>query len=74
MARTQRRRNIQTNPRVSLVMDDMTPDDPDAIKPGMGRGVEIRGRTETLAVDHPPGPQGTAAPEIIRSHPERILS
>ncbi|MGV9309828.1 MULTISPECIES: PPOX class F420-dependent oxidoreductase [unclassified Nonomuraea] len=74
VARTQRWRNIQANPRVSFVVDDMTPDGPEAIKPGMGRGVEIRGRAETLAVDNPPGPPGTVAPEIIRIHPKRILS
>ncbi|MEU4550393.1 PPOX class F420-dependent oxidoreductase [Nonomuraea dietziae] len=71
VARTQRYRNVQKNPRVSFIVDDMTPDGPEAIKPGMGRGVEIRGRAETLCVDDPPA---HSAPDIIRVHPERVLS
>lgn len=74
VARTQRWRNIQAHPRVSFVVDDMTPDGPEAIKPGMGRGVEIRGRAETLTVDDPPGSPGLTGPDIIRIHPERIMS
>lgn len=74
VARTQRWRNVQAHPKVSFVVDDMTPDGPEAIKPGMGRGVEIRGRAETLAVDDPPGAPGMSAPEVIRIHPARILS
>ncbi|MFD9396205.1 PPOX class F420-dependent oxidoreductase [Streptomyces sp. NPDC060000] len=74
VASTQRWRNVLANPRVAFVIDDMTPDGPDAIKPGMGRGVEIRGRAETLTVDDPPGPPGMTSPDIIRIHPERIVS
>jgi pyridoxamine 5'-phosphate oxidase family protein len=59
---------------VSFLVDDMTPNGPEAIKPGMGRGVEIRGHAQTLTVDNPPGPQGMTGPEIIRIHPERIIS
>lgn len=74
VAATQRWRNIQANPRVSFVVDDMTPNDRGAIKPGMGRGVEVRGRAETLTVDDPPGAPGMAGPDVIRIHPERIIS
>ena len=75
VTRTQRYRNVLRNPRVAFVVDDMTPpDDPDAVKPGMGRGVEIRGRAETLAVDVPPVAPEWFGKDIIRIHPTRILS
>lgn len=75
VARTQRFRNVQRHPRVAFVVDDMTPDIPDEIRPGMGRGVEVRGRAETLTVDDPPGGDSPmAGRDIIRIHPERIHS
>lgn len=58
---TRRFRNALARPRVSLVVDDMTPDVPGAIKPGMGRGVEVRGYAEAIVVDEPPSrPIGSA--------------
>lgn len=74
LTKTQRYRNVLSRPQVGLVVDDMTPDGPDAVKPGMGRGVEIRGRAETLRVDVPPVNPAWFAHEIIRIHPRRILS
>lgn len=74
VASTQRYRNVQANPRVAFVVDDLTPDEPGAIKPGMGRGVEIRGIAETLTVQDPPGQPGWRSNEIIRIHPKRVLS
>lgn len=74
VASTQRWRNIQANPRVSFVVDDMTPDGPDAVKPGMGRGIEVRGRAESVTVDDPPGAPGMAGADIIRVYPERVVS
>lgn len=75
VARTQRYRNVRRHPRVSFVVDDMTPDRSGEIKPGMGRGVEIRGHAEVLVVDDPPG-EGSpmAGRDIIRIHPERVHS
>lgn len=75
VASTLRYRNVQANPRVAFVVDDLTPpDEPGAVKPGMGRGVEIRGTAETLTVHDPPGQPGWRSSEIIRIHPKRILS
>jgi len=71
---TQRFRNVVANPLVSFVVDDMTPDEPGAIMPGMGRGVEIRGRAETLQVDVPPVNAEWFSHDIIRIHPNRVLS
>jgi pyridoxamine 5'-phosphate oxidase family protein len=71
---TQRYRNVLANPRVGFVVDDMTPDEPGAIKPGMGRGVEIRGHAETHTVDDPPVNPDWFANEIIRIVPHRVVS
>ncbi|MDN5913608.1 MAG: PPOX class F420-dependent oxidoreductase [Pseudonocardia sp.] len=73
-ARTQRHRNVRGNHRVALLVDDMTPDEPGAIKPGMGRGVEVRGRAELTTTDVPPVNPGWFSRDVIRIHPERILS
>lgn len=74
LTRTKRYRNVQANPYVSFLVDDMTPDGPDAVKPGMGRGVEVRGTAETLRVDEPPVNPEWFAHDIIRIHPRRVLS
>lgn len=74
MTSTQRYRNVLANPQVSFVIDDITPDEPGAVKPGMGRGVEIRGRAETLSIDEPPVNPQWFSHEIIRIHPTRVLS
>ncbi|MFG3254054.1 PPOX class F420-dependent oxidoreductase [Streptomyces sp. NPDC048172] len=72
---TQRYRNVLKNPRVAFVVDDLTsPDDPDAVRPGLGRGVEIRGRAETLAVDDPPVAPEWFGKDIIRIRPTRVMS
>ncbi|WP_433184116.1 PPOX class F420-dependent oxidoreductase [Actinoallomurus sp. CA-150999] len=67
-------RNVLSNPVVAFVVDDMTPDEPGEVKPGWGRGVEIRGRAETLAVEEPPLAPGFFSNEVIRIHPRRVNS
>lgn len=75
VASTQRYRNVLANSRVAFIVDDMTPDDdPDAVKPGWGRGVEVRGRAETLELDEPPVAADFFGREVIRVHATRILS
>ncbi|MFG1795618.1 PPOX class F420-dependent oxidoreductase [Nocardia sp. NPDC049149] len=71
---TQRYRNILKNPRVSLLIDDMTPDEPGALKPGWGRGIEIRGVVETLTVDEPPVAPEWFSRDILRIHPRWVKS
>jgi pyridoxamine 5'-phosphate oxidase family protein len=58
------------------VVDDMTPDEPSAVKPGGGRGVEIRGHAELIADHEPPayGDPSFFSNEVIRIHPRRVLS
>ncbi|MDH6125761.1 PPOX class F420-dependent oxidoreductase [Kitasatospora sp. GP82] len=74
LSSSQKYRNALTNPQVSFLVDDMTPeDDPEAVAPGWGRGVEIRGRAELLVLDQPPLMPGFFSNEAIRIHPERII-
>ncbi|TCO49464.1 pyridoxamine 5'-phosphate oxidase family protein [Kribbella antiqua] len=60
-------RNIQADPHVSLVVDDLSTEHGWQV-----RGVEIRGRAEAIVDVDPPMPGFSR--EIIRIHPERILS
>lgn len=72
-AATQRYRNALANPRVSLLIDDMTPDEPGAVKPGWGRGIEIRGEAEAMTVDEPPIAEWFSN-DVLRIHPRRVKS
>jgi pyridoxamine 5'-phosphate oxidase family protein len=75
LSKSQKWRNIAANPAVSFVVDDLTPDEPGAVKPGWGRGIEIRGRAELLTDQAPPAYGGSwFSNEVIRIHPRRILS
>jgi len=67
MAQSRKFRNVQGNPQVAFVVDDLASTDP--WRPRM---VEIRGRAETLHVEEPPHPGMTH--DIIRVHPERIFT
>ena len=69
-----RYRNVTKRPRVGFVVDDITPDEPGAVKPGMGRGVEVRGWVELTEVEVPPVAPDWFDHEIMRIHPTRILS
>lgn len=66
IAKSQKWRNVQRDPRVSLVVDDLA-----TIDPWAPRGIEIRGTAEAL-------PDAVAAPGfapgVIRIHPTRVLA
>lgn len=67
LARTKKWRNLRTNPKVALVIDDLV-----SVKPWHVRGVEIRGEAELLT-----GPNDLGAhfsDEVIRIHPLWIHS
>lgn len=69
MATSAKYKNVQANPRVALVADDV----PDAEKGAEGvRFLEIRGTAETATGPHDPA--GHLAPEIIRIHPRRVIA
>ncbi|MFF0487459.1 PPOX class F420-dependent oxidoreductase [Nocardia sp. NPDC004068] len=69
-----RYRNVRANPNVSLVIDDMTPDDPSEVKPGWGRGVEIRGVAEVVTIEVPPVAPDWFCDQVIRIRPRRVRS
>jgi pyridoxamine 5'-phosphate oxidase family protein len=64
-------RNIAADPRVSIVIDDIADE---AVGPDgqRGRGLEIRGHAELVAVDRPLI-DGFSS-EVLRIRPRRILS
>jgi pyridoxamine 5'-phosphate oxidase family protein len=70
MAGSAKYKNVQANPLVSLVADDVpAPEDGAA---GV-RFLEIRGTAETATAGEP-DPTGHLAPEIIRIRPRRVLA
>ncbi|HEU4946887.1 MAG TPA: PPOX class F420-dependent oxidoreductase [Kribbella sp.] len=67
MGATRKFGNVQADPQVSLVVDDLSTEHGWVV-----RGIEIRGRAEAIADVEPPAPGYSR--EIIRIHPERIRS
>lgn len=67
MGASRKFRNLAGNPRVAFVVDDLA-----SIQPWRPRCVEIRGWAEALRAEASPVPGGSA--EIIRVHPERVIS
>lgn len=67
MGTTRKFRNVRTNSRVALVIDELASVDPWTV-----RGVEIRGWAEALD-GQAPAMRGMTG-EIIRIHPRRIIS
>lgn len=59
-------RNIQTNPRVSFLVDDLA-----TIEPWAPRALEIRGTAETLIAQ--PLQEGFTD-DLIRIHPDKVLA
>jgi pyridoxamine 5'-phosphate oxidase family protein len=66
MVRSAKYRNVQANPRVAFVVDEMT-----ELSMQGAHFLEIRGVAET--VTHPPA-DPHLAPEIIRIHPRRVVA
>ena len=67
LGKSRKFQNVVRNPRVALIVDDVPSTDPWRV-----RAVEIRGRGEALTDTEPPRPGMSR--EIIRIHPERIIS
>ncbi|MFD5180532.1 PPOX class F420-dependent oxidoreductase [Nocardia sp. NPDC058379] len=66
--RTSRKyRNVEAGSRVSFVIDQQV-----SLEPYVIRGIEVRGKAETLADEEPPFPHQERV--ILRIHPERIIS
>ncbi|TYB42682.1 PPOX class F420-dependent oxidoreductase [Actinomadura chibensis] len=60
-------RNVQRNGRAALVIDDLA-----SVQPWRVRGIEVRGRAETLVEDDPEASHFGA--DLIRIHPRTIFS
>jgi pyridoxamine 5'-phosphate oxidase family protein len=67
MSASQKFRNLATNNRVALVVDDVLSQQPWRV-----RCLEIRGTAEQVRSEREPWPGGDAA--FIRLHPKRIIS
>lgn len=68
-------RNVTARPRVAFVVDDTVPEDGGPFRPGVGRGVELRGTAEALRGVAPPAfGAGHFTDEVIRLHPDWVLS
>jgi NADPH2:quinone reductase len=70
---SQKFRNIEADPRVSFVVDDIARPE-ESVGPGgqRGRGLEIRGRAETLVVEEPL--MHGFSNDVIRIHPRRVIA
>lgn len=66
LARTKKYRDARATGRAAFVVDDVLP-------PWRARGVEVRGRAETLGEGGGGAKDGGFAGELIRIHPERIV-
>ena len=74
MARSAKYKNIQSNPNVAFVADDVPA--PEHGPAGV-RFLEIRGAAQTVTAPAGPGQPGSdghLAAEIIRIHPRRVLA
>ncbi|MFD5315934.1 PPOX class F420-dependent oxidoreductase [Streptomyces sp. NPDC127098] len=67
MGATKKWRNLQANPRLSLVVDDVV-----SVDPWKVRFVEIRGTAELHVGPHDLGAH--FSPEVIRIHPRKVHS
>jgi pyridoxamine 5'-phosphate oxidase family protein len=67
MGASRKFRNLAGNPNVAFVVDDIA-----SVQPWLVRCVEIRGTAEALRDEAGQGPGFSA--EIIRIHPERVIS
>jgi pyridoxamine 5'-phosphate oxidase family protein len=70
LARSQKFRNVQADPRVSLVVDDQA-EIPNPIGQ-TGRGIEFRGLAEVVVLDPPLIPGFSS--ETLRIRPRRIIA
>ncbi|MEV7884742.1 PPOX class F420-dependent oxidoreductase [Streptomyces sp. NPDC002817] len=67
MGRSKKWRNLQKNPKVALVVDDIV-----SLRPWTVRGIDIRGEAELLVGPHELGAHFSE--EVIRIRPRRIHS
>jgi pyridoxamine 5'-phosphate oxidase family protein len=67
--------NVEARPHVAFVVDDTVPAGAGPFRPGVGRGIEVRGRAEALVGVQPPELGGDLfSREVLRIHPAEIVS
>jgi pyridoxamine 5'-phosphate oxidase family protein len=69
MEKSAKFRNIQVNPDVAFLADDVIGEGASGV-----RFLEIRGRAETVTLPAPPAPEPGLSAQIIRIHPRRVVS
>jgi pyridoxamine 5'-phosphate oxidase family protein len=69
MEKSAKFRNVEVNPDVAFLADDVTGEGPAGV-----RFLEIRGRAETVTLPAPPMPESGLSAQIIRIHPRRVIS
>lgn len=75
MGTSRKFRNVTARPQVAFVVDDTVPEGVGPFRAGVGRGVELRGTAEALSGVTPPEyGGGEFSEEVIRIHPEQIIS
>ncbi|TDD32788.1 PPOX class F420-dependent oxidoreductase [Actinomadura sp. KC06] len=67
LAKSRKYRNVQGNDQVALVIDDLA-----SVRPWHVRGIEVRGRAETVVEDDPQSSRFGA--DLIRIHPHTIFT
>ena len=67
MGASKKFRNVQANPSVALVIDDLA-----SVNPWTVRGVEIRGEAETVVKEQPA--DSYMSSDFIRIHPRRVVA
>jgi pyridoxamine 5'-phosphate oxidase family protein len=66
MGQSRKFRNVQGNPHIAFVVDDLF-----SLQPWVVRCVEIRGTAQALTDEDPPMP--SMSREVIRIHPTRVF-
>ena len=73
LSRSQKFRNVQADPRISLVVDDQaTPEESVGLGGQTGRGLEIRGRVDILVADRPL--TFAFSNDVLRVRPHKIIA
>jgi pyridoxamine 5'-phosphate oxidase family protein len=70
---SQKFRNVQADPRISFVVDDLaTPEESLGPHGQLGRGLEVRGLAEMLVIEQPL--MEGFSNELLRIHPRRVIA
>ena len=75
MGESRKFRNVVARPQAAFVVDDTVPEGDGTFRPGVGRGLELRGLAEARYGAEPPGfGAGFFSAEVIRIFPDHCVS